>query len=135
MHGEPPPQLHPPPDEQPSPRWVATQSTHIAPPVPHVVAERAAQAPVEVQQPEPQVDGPHTTHTPPMQVSPGAHWAPPPQLHAPEVHRSAVTDEQAVHAEPAVPQLESDGAVQLVPEQQPEGQEAALHTQAPETQA
>lgn len=44
-----------------------------------------------------------------------------PQAQNPLVHRSAVIVLQATHAEPLVPQAETDGAVHTFPEQQPLG--------------
>lgn len=74
---------------------------------------------------------------PDAQWVPAEHAAAMPHLQAPVTRsqESAVTAEQAVHAAPPTPQALGDATMQVFPlAQQPLGQEAASHTQAPATQ-
>lgn len=69
---------------------------------------------------------------------PSAHAGLAPHWHAPVAEQlSALVASQATQVAPAVPQAESDAVAQVVPEQHPSGQLAALHEplQTPCTQA
>jgi hypothetical protein len=128
------------PEPQPAHAWavhaLVPQEAQAAPPVPHwVCAVPARHWPVASQQPVAQLVASHT-QAPPEQRCPTAHVAPLPQAQAPAVQRSDF-ESQAAHIAPAEPQLEAVWlplAMQVLPEQQPPGQEVALHTQLPPEQ-
>lgn len=68
---------------------------------------------------------------PPKQRCPLPHRPPPdPHRQTPPSQRSAF-EPQAVHAPPPLPHWDVDGETQVLPEQQPDGQDVALHTQTP----
>jgi hypothetical protein len=131
--GAPPPHVHMPDEEQPSP--VLPQLTHAAPLVPQ---NRALVEPthcVPEQQPlghdigsQMQWPAEHTwpvTHDEPLV----------PHEHAPEDRqRSASVVSHMTHPAPSVPQLEVEEGLHVPPEQQPLGHEALSHVQAPPTQ-
>lgn len=130
----PAPQLGPAPHAQlPLPVHalaVAPQVVHAPPAVPHEVTVWASQTPLR--QHPPGHEPASQTHAPAWQTWPGAHSLPPPQVQVPPVHASARVVSHAAHATPAAPQPEMEGAAHVVPfTQQPPGQDAALHTQAP----
>jgi hypothetical protein len=82
------------------------------PPAPHACTDGVLHVLPE-QQPDRHVWA-HPEQTPPTHDSPPAH---------------------AAHAEPAIPHALDEGVVHVLPLQQPFGHDAALHTQAPFTQA
>ena len=128
------------PEPQPAQAWavqaLVPHDAQAAPPVPHwVCAVPALHWPVASQQPVGQLVA-SQTQAPPEQRWPTAHAGPVPQAHAPLVQRSDFVS-QAAHASPAEPQLVVVWlplAMQVLPEQQPLGQEVALHTQLPPEQ-
>ena len=71
------------------------------------------------------------THAPPVQTRPTPHSGPEPHWHAPFAQLSARVESQGVQPLPSMPQLDSDGAVHVPPEQHPVEQEVASHTQLP----
>jgi hypothetical protein len=129
----PPPHVHVPVAEQPSP--VLPQLTHADPLAPQFEPDVGVTQAPPAQQPLGH-DVESQTHAPPWQICPVPHAAPGPHEHAPEVEQlSAFVGSQVTHALPFVPQLESDAVSHVVPEQQPAGQEAALQTHLPLTHA
>jgi len=127
----PAPHVQVPAAEQPS--AVLPQLTHAPPLVPHAdVVGGVVQVDPEQQplghDPESQ------THTPPLHTWPAPHAPPIPHEHAPEGEQlSAFVVSQVTQPAPFVPQLESDDALHVLPEQQPPGHEVALQTHAPAT--
>jgi hypothetical protein len=115
-HAGPPPQLHCP-EVHPSPEL--PQSTHIPPSVPQVTDNSLVlQVPFAVQHPE-QESEVHW-HVPPLHTSPAPHTGPPPQLHWPRVHPSALST-QVLHAPPPAPHSGNAAGwlSHVPPEQQP----------------
>jgi len=104
------------------------------PPVPQADVEGVAQS-LPLQQPFGQLVA-LQAQAPFTHCWPLAHAGPEPQAQVPSLpQRSALVRGQATHAEPAMPHAIADGATQLAPEQQPEGQLCALHPlQAPPAQ-
>ena len=111
----------------------------------------AGQVRAQAPPPVPQAAGWFTWHTPPWQQPvghdvasqtqapreqrcPAEQAAPGPQWHAPPAQLSAFVASHDAQAAPPAPQVLALGALQVVPEQQPFGQEVASHTQAPPTQ-
>jgi hypothetical protein len=121
-HAVPPPQEQAPVAEQPS--AVVPQLVHMAPAVPHAVADGVVHV-VPEQQPLEHEVALHT-HTPPEHAWPVAHAAAPPQVQAPVAEQPSAVMPQLLHVAPPVPQAAAEGMVQVVPEQQPPGQLAAL---------
>ncbi len=74
------------------------------------------------------------THAPPTQCWPAEHGAPLPHLHAPLVQLSVSVGSHARHAPPEAPHADSEGAVQVVPEQQPLAHVSEQPVQLPATQ-
>ncbi len=109
------------------------QVWHADPPVPQAVIPVPGRQLAPEQQPFGQ-DVPLQMHWPPLQSCPEPHAAPLPHVHTPPVHPSPVLP-HATHAAPAVPQLLAEGVSHTLPLQQPLGQEAALQTHWPPTQA
>jgi hypothetical protein len=123
----PPPHVHAPDAEQPSP--VAPQFVHPEPALPHVPAEAVWQT-APMQQPFGHDDALHT-QLPLTHAWPAPHAGPDPHSHAPPAQLSALALSQALHEAPLVPQVESDAVVHVAPEQQPFGQDAASHVHTP----
>ncbi len=71
------------------------------------------------------------THRPPTHRWPPAQAGPEPQPQLPSAHESLRSRLHEVQAPPTIPQLDSDMALQVVPAQQPPGQEVASQTQLP----
>ena len=112
---------------------VALQLAHMPPFTPQADIECARQV-LPAQHPEAH-EVPSHTHAPPTQRCPGAQAAPLPHRHVPLVEQlSAKVAPHATHAEPAFPQVVVERAMQVLPEQQPEGHDVPSHTQAPPTQ-
>lgn len=98
--------------------------------MPHELADRALQI-VPEQHPEAQ-ETESQTQVPPTHRCPASHGEDVPHMHAPEEEqRSAARGSQETQAEPPIPQALTSGVVQLVPAQQPVGQEVASQTHAP----
>jgi hypothetical protein len=131
LHAAPPPHAHCPDVEQRSER-TGSQGRHALPPLPHVpwVAVRHV---VPSQQPMLHDVASHT-HEPPMQRWPGAHSAPPPQVHAPPEHASEREGSHDVQAMPVGPQESMSGGLQVRPEQHPVVHVAAQLEQTPAVQ-
>jgi hypothetical protein len=132
-HAGPPPQVHVPPDEQPSPAdphdWHAEPSDPQEGPVGGEVQTFCVQHPLGH-------DAELHTQAPPLQTWPELQGAPAPQAHAPEGEQlSAWFELHPTQALPSVPQAETDGVVHVLPLQQPVLQEAALQTHWPWMQA
>ncbi len=121
------------PPAQPSAR-AGSQAAHAWPLVPQLDTVGGETQIVPEQHPLGHEVGSHT-HAPLAQRCPGAHDAPEPHMHCPPVQLSASEGSQATHAFPPTPQLAGvGGEMQVVPEQQPLGHEAASHTHDPPTQ-
>ena len=73
------------------------------------------------------------TQAPPEQIFPPVQTAPPPQVQAPEAEQPSAVAPQLAQVAPAVAQAATVRAVQVVPVQQPDGHEVALHTHEPLT--
>ena len=127
--GQRPPAPH---EQDPEEQVVAlvVQLTHAAPPVPHVESPLVSHCPALVQQPLAHDDA-LQTQTPPTHSWPCAQGALVPHLHWPPVQRSVEVEAQAVHVPPAVPQVALVCRSQVVPLQQPFGQDVAVQTQLP----
>jgi hypothetical protein len=127
----PAPHTQLPAAEQPSARMPA-QAIHAPPPLPHADGDGAWHV-LPAQQPLGHELASHT-QWPPRQCWPAPQAGPAPQTHAPEAEQpSAWFASQPTHATPRLPQVVSEGALQVAPEQQPFGQLVALHPlQAPE---
>jgi hypothetical protein len=127
-HAAPVPQAQTPADKHRS--AVIPQAAHAPPLLPHVASDCVRQV-ADAQQPFGQLV-PSQTQRPETQCWPTAHIAPPPhaQLLALE-QASARMGSQATHVRPPPPQLDRDGRLQVVPEQQPFGQLVPSHIQAP----
>lgn len=67
------------------------------------------------------------THAPATHRRPVPHDGPAPHLQPPAAQPSAFDGSQARHAWPDIPHVSADGARQVVPVQQPEGQVVTLH--------
>jgi hypothetical protein len=140
----PPLQRRPAPQGGPLPHWqapeaeqpsaVLPQSMQAPPRGPQAAPVRAVQTFPE-QQPEVQVDALHW-QTPETQADPMEQAAKTPQRQAPLLQTLARVVSQTWHWAPLAPQAESavPSGTQVVPEQQPVGQEVALQTQAPPEQ-
>lgn len=128
------PQRQLPPDEQRS-ALLASQATHVSPPIPQVVKVRLLQTSPS-QHPEGQEVASHV-HFEPAQRWPGPQEGPGPHWQPLDVQLSVSSSRQVAHAPPAgPPQLASDSALQVCPEQQPLalGHEFPSQTQPPPTQ-
>ncbi len=68
---------------------------------------------------------------PPTQAVPAPHAGPPPHVHVPPEQESDVVGSHTKHTPPPVPQVASDCGLHVEPLQQPFGQDAASHVQAP----
>jgi hypothetical protein len=114
---------------------VRSHATQVPPPTPQLASDVATQTPL-VQQPVGQVIA-LQTHVPPMHIEPMPQEAFPWHVHAPLVGSqvSVFFPSQGTQALPPMPQVATEGALQTPPEQQPLGQDCALQTQAPPTQA
>jgi hypothetical protein len=130
-HAGPPPQVHVPPDEHPSP--AEPHDWHVEPPVPHDGPVGGDVHTLPLQHPLGH-DAELQTHAPPLQIWPAAHGGPAPHAHAPEGEQlSACVGLQPTQELPSVPQLERDGVVHEVPLQHPVLHEVALQTHCPVT--
>ncbi|MEP6652412.1 MAG: hypothetical protein ABJA82_03585 [Myxococcales bacterium] len=116
------------PPEHISPR----QSWQFAPPLPQLALAVPGRQVLPEQQPLAHAVL-SQTQAPPTQCWPVSQGAPLPHWQAPAEQRSAVIP-QARQAPPAAPQLVSEAARQVVPEQHPPGHEVASHTQLPARQ-
>jgi hypothetical protein len=127
-HAAPVPQAQTPVDKHRS--AVLPQAAHAPPLLPHVASDCVRQV-ADAQQPFGQLV-PSQTQRPETQCWPTAHIAPPPQAQLLALEQaSARMRSQATHARPPPPQLDRDGRLQVVPEQQPFGQLVPSHIQAP----
>jgi hypothetical protein len=113
----------------------AGQLAHALPALPQAVSLFPGSQLLPLQQPEPHETASHT-HTPFRHCCPEAHAAAPvPQVHAPAgEHPSEVSAGQVPHVAPGGAQVFSDSGVQMVPSQQPPGQDVASHLHAPPAQ-
>lgn len=111
----PPPQVHPP-LAQPS-ATCELQVVQPLPPLPHALT--LAVMHVEPLQHPPGHEVASQVHAPPTHAWPAAHCAPEPQAHEPLWQESARIGSQATHAAPPAPQVAADGALHVVPVQQP----------------
>lgn len=126
-------------------RWLAqrleegaTQAAHAAPPMPHSASWSPALQALPLQQPaQPEVAS--QMHAPPLQRRPAPQAGPPPHWQPPEAEQPSPFSGlavQSVQAPPAGPQAEAERAAHVESTaQQPDGQVAALQTQALETHA
>ena len=105
-----------------------SQVTHAAPPVPQVAGDGLMQLLPE-QQPFGHEDELHT-HCPFTHCCPAPHAGPTPQAQLPFRQVSAVVGSQITHVSPSVPQVVSDGLLQMSPAQQPFGQVVASQPSA-----
>ena len=128
-------QRWPPAHGAPVPHWQvpvvehrsapAPQLTQALPVTPQVAAAAVLQT-VPAQQPAPH-DSASQMQVPPAQRCAAPHSAAPPQVQAPVAEQaSARVVSQPTHTAPPLPQVGSDGALQVAPEQQPPGQLVAL---------
>lgn len=109
------------------------QVPQLPPPAPQAAGVVPGKHVVPEQQPAHEVGS--QTQWPPEQCWPGSHWAPVPQVHAPELEQpSARVVSQLMQVEPIVPQVAMLRFRQLAPLQQPLGQETTSHTQVPPLQ-
>jgi hypothetical protein len=131
LQGGPEPHWHAPEAEQSS-AADESQATQVDPPDPHVATERSLHV-APLQQPLGH-DCPSQTQRPPAHRCPLAQAGPAPHAHSPDAeHPSARVASQATHALPPAPQVETEGALHVVPVQQPEGQ--SQPAQAPRAHA
>jgi len=130
-HGCPLPHRQAPVGEQVS-ALARSHATQVAPSAPHVDNVRALQVD-PVQQPFAQ-EVASQRHRPPAQCWPAPQAAALPQRQDPDVQLSALVALQTRQVAPPVPQLAVDGALQVVPVQQPSGHEVVSQTQAPTAQ-
>ena len=102
-----------------------SHNLHIAPLAPQRASDRETQV-----GPSQHPDGHDValqTHWPAEQRWPTAHAAPEPQEQVPPAEQpSARVASQPTHAAPPLPHVPSDGALQVAPEQQPDGQLVTL---------
>ena len=66
---------------------------------------------------------------------PARHAGPPLQVHTPDAEHPSPLDPHDVQEPPLTPQLAAEADMHTLPEQQPAGHDAALHTQLPLTQS
>jgi hypothetical protein len=131
-HGAPPPHVHEPADEQPSP--VPPHGWHVEPWVPQAGPVAGEVHTLPVQHPVGH-DAELQTHMPFKHVCPTAQAGPAPQLQAPEGEQVlASLMLHGTQAMPSVPQLPNDEAVHVFPLQHPPGHEAELQRHCPPTQ-
>lgn len=122
------PQRHAPVEQLSA--FVVSHATHEAPAVPHAVTVSVLQL-APVQQPFGQLAA-LQTQAPLEQRWPTPHELPLPHAHWPAaVQVSVAFGSQVPQAAPAGAHAVAERAVQTLPEQQPVGQLAALHTHAP----
>lgn len=93
-------------------------ATHTAPPVPHALEEGDVHT-SPLQHPFGQEAALHT-QTPPTHAWPDGHADPDPQAHTPPVHELEAPGSQAAHAAPPVPHVPIEGALHVLPVQQPD---------------
>jgi len=113
------------------PSLVTPQATQLCPAGAQALTDAAKQ--VELVQQPPGHEVASHTQLPATQRWPAPHAAPPPHWHIPPEQLLAELP-QSTQAAPPLPQLFSDGARQVLPLQQPLGQDAALQTQTPPMQ-
>jgi hypothetical protein len=133
--GAPPPHWHAPVAVQVS-ALLASQAEQAPPAAPQVASDWGLHVLPE-QQPSGQVVESQTqllVPVPEAQRCPSAQAGLVPHRQAPPVQLSALVALQARQVEPAVPQVASDGLLQVEPLQQPLGQAVGSQTQAPATQ-
>lgn len=75
------------------------------------------------------------TQAPSEQICPATQGAWPPQVQAPDAEHPSPEVPHEAQLAPPVPHAVDDGEVQILPWQHPSGQDEALHTHAPPTQA
>jgi two-component system phosphate regulon sensor histidine kinase PhoR len=121
LHSGPSPQAHAPAVQRSA--SCAGQAAQALPGAPQVVSVAPWQV-FALQQPEQEAAS--QVHWPATQCWPFWHTGPAPHTHARLAQPSATRGSQPTQALPPPPQLASDGARQLSPEQQPAGQVAAL---------
>ncbi len=103
-----------------------SQEMHTAPAAPQRMSDRDTQVAALSQQPLGQLVA-LQTHLPAEQRWPAAHAGPVPQAQVPPAAQpSARVASQPTQAAPPLPQVASDGGLQVAPEQQPPGQLVAL---------
>jgi hypothetical protein len=128
----PVPQVHAPLEEQPSAN-PAPHAAHVPPGAAQAAMESGVQT-FPVQHPVGHEVESHT-QVPPEQCSPRAHGAPVPHWQVPLAeHVSARTVSHATHVAPAAPQVPSARVLQVVPSQQPSGQDVESQTHWPARQ-
>jgi hypothetical protein len=124
LHAAPAPHAQVPDEVQLS-ATPGSQVMHAAPAAPHLDSDRETQV-APSQQPLGHEAG-LQTHLPPTHLCAAPHSAAPPQVQAPVAEQaSARVVSQPTQTAPPLPQVVSDGALQVAPEQQPPGQLVAL---------
>ena len=127
-HEGPLPQPHTPLTQLSLATWL--QETQAMPPTPHALDTGFTQTRFGSQHPLGQ-DMASQTQRPFAHRCPLPHAGPAPQAHAPLPHLVAVFGSHTRQAAPPVPHTSIDGAMQVVPLQQPLGHDVASHAQAP----
>jgi hypothetical protein len=113
------------------PLAVSVHAKHASPPVPQSLVVVAVMQALPLQQP---VLHPVLSQTHPalVQCRPGAHWAPPLQVHSPVVQPLDKTELQVAQVAPLAPQsLVVVPPLQVEPAQQPFGQDVLSQVQTP----
>ena len=110
------------------------QVEQTPPPIPHARSVGVLQAPL-AQHPVGQVCAlqPIGTHAPLVHLNAAPHAGPLPHLQPPAVQLLAAFGSQVRQAAPAIPQLATEGSLQVLPAQQPPAQDDASHTHCPPT--
>jgi hypothetical protein len=122
------PQRQAPVDEQLSAR--ASHAAQVEPAFPQVASERVSHT-VPWQQPLGH-ELASQVHSPEAQRCPPAHAGPDPHAQAPAaLQPSALVASQAMQVRPSLPQVGTDGVLQVPPRQHPVGHDPASHTHAP----
>ena len=112
--------------------WSAGHVEQVEPPVPHSAVVLPSSHTLPLQHPVGHEVLLHT-HAPPTHTWPAPHAEPDPHSHVPPLEQPFALVPHLMHPPPAVPHAAADGVSQTLPLQQPVGQDAALHTQAPPT--
>jgi len=113
-------------------RCPVTQATQATPPSPQLAVDEALQV-LPLQHPLGQ-EVASQTQAPPRHRWPAPQGEAAPHLQAPFAQVSALVASQEEQAPPPIPQVAREGALQVVPAQQPAGHDVASHTQAPALQ-
>lgn len=108
---------------------IESHTTQVAPPAPHVANARVSQTSPS-QQPLGH-DVWSQMQSPDTQRRPAPHAGALPQRQAPPEQDSALVASHVAHTPPPAPQALSDGALQIVPAQQPPEHDVASQTQLP----